>query len=231
MSNVEEKRVKKFLGFNSSVDPETGEVLIKDFCSYPQKSKKCKRLYQMLEKVFIGFEGIEFPVKVKHWVVEGMINDNNGIHPDFKGILQLIASQQIEDKSLPIFFKAEVVYNNRASLPTLKVHFYQLTKEGDIEIHSADELVEYTFIHYRNTDQFTDKRIQLLLKEGVNICELLTIPILPLQFIKFDDKGCMQAFTHLQRQQTIRYKIPCGTKTDKNSWGIQPYSDSGNNHK
>jgi hypothetical protein len=54
-------------------------------------------------------------------------------------------------------------------------------------------MIDYCQIVYENTKQFTKKRIAKL-EKYVNTAELFQMPFLPMEMVKFDEKGDIRDF-------------------------------------
>jgi hypothetical protein len=91
------------------------------------------------------------------------------------------------------FIKSEIHYPKKAKYPNLIIHFYQLVNENGVLIDNSNEMIEYCQIYYDNTNQFTKKRISDL-EKYVNTEELLRIPFLPIELVRFDEFGNITDF-------------------------------------
>lgn len=169
---------------------EDGSIEILGLDDYPQMSKNSFDLHKHLDLHNIYKSGVEFPINLYHWSVT-ITPDSEEIIKKYYSLdgIKTILDENISSlKDKITFFKPEITYPPKSKYPNLILHFYQLVEDGGMYILVDDELAmfETCLIHYKNTKQFTKKRIKDLQKL-VNVCELQQIPFLPIELIQFNE--------------------------------------------
>jgi hypothetical protein len=169
---------------------EDGSIEILDLSAYPQMSLNSFYLHKHLDLININHSGIEFPIQLKNWRVT--------IKPDTEDIIKKYYSLDgikiILDENIPqlknntTFFKPEISFPPNSNYPNFIIHFYQVVEEGGIYVIDDIDMFETCLVHYEDTEQFTEERIEAL-EKLVNVAELYQIPFLPIEEIKFDKDG------------------------------------------
>jgi hypothetical protein len=181
------KEIDTLFSFPINYDEE-GNVEINNLPNYPQENKNSQKLYERLELLKIDESGLSFPTRLKKWTV--IINPINKetIIKYFKidGIKMVVEENKSKLKDKITFVKPQILYNKKAKYPNLIIHFYQVDDEDGVFIIDEFDLIDYTQIIYTNTKQFTAKRI-IALEQYVNCLELLQIPLIPIEMVKFDE--------------------------------------------
>lgn len=182
------KKLKPIFGFEVNYD-ENGNIEINDVNQFPQESKNSQKLYDRLELSKIEDSGIIFPVMLKKWIIT--INPiNNDIIMDYfriSGIKKVIEENNSKLEGKTTFVKGAIQYPKKSKYPNLNIHFYEVVNDGGDEVINIFDMIEYCKIQY-NVKQFTPKRIANL-EKLVNTEELLRIPYLPVELIRFDNFG------------------------------------------
>ncbi len=180
------KKLEPLLGFECILD-EKGIVTIDVDCQFPQERDNCKILYKRLEELKIIDSMIEFPLRLKHWVVTINPTDKFTIMNYFRidGIKKIVEENKSKLIDKITFVKPEVQYKKKAKYPNLHIHFFQVTDEEGMEIMDIQEMQETCFIYYENTKQFTKKRLSDL-EEFVNPLELQVMTFFPMELVEFD---------------------------------------------
>ena len=188
------KKLESYLGFDINLDDE-GNVVIKDMCKYPQLTKNCQEFYNRMELLKIDESKITFPLMIKDWVVTINPTDKETIMEYFKigGIKKVVEEQKSKLIGKTTFIKPEIHYPKKAKCPNLIIHFYQLVNEGGVLIYDEYDMIDYCQIVYENTKQFTKKRVAKL-EKYVNTAELFQMPFLPMEMVRFNEKGDIRDF-------------------------------------
>jgi len=182
------KKLEPLFGFDVNYD-ENGNVEINDVKQFPQESKNSQKLYDRLELLKIEDSGIIFPVMLKKSIITiNPINDET-IMDYFRisGIKKVIEENKSKLVGKTTFVKGAVQYTKKSKYPNLNIYFFEVVNEGGDEVINIFDMVEYCKIQY-NIKQFTPKRIANL-EKLVNTEELLRIPYLPIELIRFDNFG------------------------------------------
>ena len=188
------KKLKPIFGFNVNYDDE-GHIEVDVSCSYPQEKKNCQEFYNRMELLKIDESKITFPLMIKDWVVTINPTNKETIMKYFKieGIKKVVEEHKSKLIGKTTFIKPEIHYPKKAKYPNLIIHFYQLVDEGGVEIYDEYDLIDYCQIFYDNTLQFTEKRIADL-EKLVNTEELIRMPFLPIELVRFDEFGNVMDF-------------------------------------
>ena len=171
---------------------DDGSIEIFDLCNYPQESKNCFYLHKHLDLININNSDIDFPIHLKHWTVT-ITPDTDGIIKRYYSIdgIKIILDENISQlKDNTTFFKPEISFPPNSKYPNFMIHFYQVVEDGGIYLNIIDDIdmFEYCLVHYKDTEQFTEERIEDL-EKLVSVAELQQIPFLPIEEIKFDKNG------------------------------------------
>jgi hypothetical protein len=197
------KKLKPLLGFGCKADGQ-GLVSIDVDCQFPQERDNCKMLYNRLEELKIIDSMIEFPLRLKHWVVT--------VNPDkftlmnyfrIDGIKKIVEENKSKLIGKMTFVKPEVQYNKKAKYPNLHIHFFQVTDEEGIEIIDIQDMLETCFIYYENTKQFTKKRLSDL-EEFVNPLELQVMTFFPMELVEFDIENGEEILDFPQQMRMLK---------------------------
>lgn len=180
------KKLKPLFGFECESD-EQGLVSIDVDCEFPQDRVNCEILYKRLEELKIIESKIEFPLRLKHWVVTINPTDKFTLMNYFRieGIKKIVEENKSKLIGKTTFVKPEVQYKKKAKYPNLHIHFYQVSDDNGIEILDIQDMLETCFIYYENTKQFTKKRLSDL-EEFVNPLELQVMTFFPMELVEFD---------------------------------------------
>ena len=180
------KKLKPLLGFECESD-EQGLVSIDLDCEFPQDRVNCEILYKRLEELKIIESKIEFPLRLKHFIVTINPTDKFTIMNYFRidGIKKIVEENKHKLIGKTTFIKPEVQYNKKAKYPNLHIHFFQVSDDKGTEILDIQDLLEACFIYYENTKQFTKKRLSDL-EEFVNPLELQVMTFFPMELVEFD---------------------------------------------
>jgi hypothetical protein len=81
-----------------------------------------------------------------------------------------------------------MTFLTNSKYPDFIIHFYQVVEDGGIYVIDDLDMFEYCLVHYKDTEQFTEERIEDL-EKLVNVAELYQITFLPIEEIKFDKDG------------------------------------------
>ena len=169
---------------------DDGSIEILDLCPYPQMSLNSFYLYKHLDLININNSGIEFPIQLKHWTVN-ITPDTEDIikkYYSLDGIKIILDENKSQLKNNTTFFKPEMTFLPKSKYPNLIIHFYQIVEDGGIYVIDDLDMFENCLVHYEDTKQFTEERIEAL-EKLVNVSELYQIPFLPIEEIKFDKNG------------------------------------------
>lgn len=188
------KKLQPLFGFDVNYD-ENGNIEINDVCQYPEESPNCRKLFESMELLKIDESGITFPINLKHWVITVKPNNKEIIMDYFRiaGIKKLVEEHKSELIGKITFIKPEIKYPEKGKYPNLNIHFYQLADEGGVLIYDEYDMIDYCQIVYENTKQFTKKRVADL-EKLVNVAELQQMPFLPIEMVRFDEKGGVRDF-------------------------------------
>jgi hypothetical protein len=177
---------------------DDGSVEILDLCAYPQDSKNCFYLHKHLDLHNIYKSGVEFPINLSHWSVN-ITPDNEEIIKKYYSLdgIKIILDENIDKlKGEITFFKPEITYFPNSKFPNLIIHFYQLVNVGGVSIIDELDMFENCLIHYQDTKQFTEDRLEEL-EKLVKVDELHQIPFLPIELIQFDEDKIKEIEQHI----------------------------------
>jgi hypothetical protein len=190
---------KKFTknGYDVVEDTEKKIHYITDFPQFPNKNIRSKDIFQTIEQIVLTEKHISFPMKfnIIERVVKLCIDTQD--YFSFEGIKNLINRDKHLFIGTDTFFKVKFSYEE--NFPILKIIYYTIDNEkGQIDCSSMDMLLHIIFINY-NQKQFTKKRVNYL--ENVvelNMDEIRQIPILPVQWLKYDLDGNLLDFPNFK---------------------------------
>jgi hypothetical protein len=175
---------------------EKENMVIDTNCNYPQQSSACKRLFVALESIKLEDENIIFPLKVKRWsVIIDPTEENIIQYFSMRGIMRYIEQYHSRLKDTITFFKPEVYFPSKYSLPVLTLHFYELNYEGRLNISNAYQLSNLCMIDVRDI-KITPYRLYELEKYNIDVDWFKHLPFLPMELIKFDETGNIMEFQH-----------------------------------
>ena len=188
------KKLKPIFGFRVNYD-DGGNIEVDVSCGFPQEKKNCQEFYNRMELLKIDESKITFPLMIKDWVVTINPINKETIMEYFKikGIKKVVEEHKSKLIGKTTFIKPEIHYPKKAKYPNLTIHFYQLVDEGGVEIYDEYDMIDYCQIFYENTLQFTKKRITDL-EKYVNTEELIRMPFLPIELVRFDEFGNIMDF-------------------------------------
>jgi hypothetical protein len=180
------KKLDPLFGFECETN-ERGLISIEVDCQFPQERNNCEILYKRFEELMIIDSQVEFPLRLKHWMVTINPTDKFTIMNYFRieGIKKIVEENKSKLIGKTTFVKPEVQYNKKAKYPNLHIHFYQVSEDEGIEMINIYDMVESCFIYYENTKQFTKKRLSDL-EEFVNPLELQVMSFFPMELVMFD---------------------------------------------
>ena len=183
------KKLDPLFGFECETN-ERGLISIEVDCQFPQERKNCEILYKRFEELMIIDSQVEFPLRLKHWMVTINPTDKFTIMNYFRieGIKKIVDENKSKLIGKTTFVKPEVQYNKKAKYPNLHIHFYQVSEDEGLEMIDLYDMVQSCFIHYENTKQFTKKRISDL-EEFVNPLELQVMSFFPMELVVFDNEN------------------------------------------
>jgi len=180
------KKLDPLFGFECETN-ERGLISIEVDCQFPQERNNCEILYKRFEELMIIDSQVEFPLRLKHWMVTINPTDKFTIMNYFRieGIKKIVEENKSKLIGKTTFVKPEVQYNKKAKYPNLHIHFYQVSEDEGIEMINIYDMVESCFIYYENTKQFTKKRLSDL-EEFINPLELQVMSFFPMELVMFD---------------------------------------------
>lgn len=180
------EKLQTLFGFECEAN-ERGLISINVDCEFPQERNNCEMLYKRFEELMIIDSQVEFPLRLKHFLVTINPTDKFTIMNYFRieGIKKIVEENKSKLIGKTTFVKPEVQYNKKAKYPNLHIHFYQVSDDKGIEIIDLHDMVETCFIKYENIKQFTKKRLSDL-EEFVNPLELQVMSFFPMELVVFD---------------------------------------------
>lgn len=164
---------------------------------FPQQSKSTLLFYNCLEEYNIKESGIQFPIRLIHWVdtINPLNKETIMNYYNIRGIKKIVDENKSKLIGNTTFIKPEVSYEKKKKYPNLHIHFYQLSEDEGALINNVNEMIQFCSIHYENTKQFTSKRISDL-EKYVNTLEIHQMTFLPMEEVKFDNNGQIIDFQH-----------------------------------
>jgi hypothetical protein len=164
---------------------------------FPQQSEGTLKFYNGLEEHSIRESGIQFPLRLIHWVytVNPINKETIMNYYNIRGIKKIVDENKSKLIGKTTFIKPEVQYPKKAKYPNLHVHFYQVSEDKGTFINNVSEMIQFCSIHYENTKQFTSKRISDL-EIYVNTLEIRQMTFLPMEEVKFDNNVQIMDFQH-----------------------------------
>lgn len=180
------KKLDPLFGFECETN-ERGLISVEVDCQFPQERNNCEILYKRFEELMIIDSQVEFPLRLKHWMVTINPTDKFTIMNYFRieGIKKIVEENKSKLIGKTTFVKPEVQYNKKAKYPNLHIHFYQVSEDEGIEMKNLYDMIDSCFIFYENTKQFTRKRLSDL-DEFVNPLELQVMSFFPMELVMFD---------------------------------------------
>jgi len=198
------KKLKPLFGFECRLDDD-GLVEVDIECEFPEDNSNCLKFFRQLEKQKIIDSKIDFPIRLIHWTVTINPTDRFTIMNYFTidGLKKIVEEHKSKLIGKTTFVKPQVEYNKKVKYPNLNLHFYQVSDEVGMMIFDIDDMIESCFIQYENTKQFTPKRLADL-EPYVNPKELQIMSFLPMELVKFNDKGKIEDFQqHLLAKKSV----------------------------
>jgi hypothetical protein len=198
------KKLKPLFGFECESD-EQGLVSIDVDCEFPQDRVNCEILYKRLEELKIIESKIEFPLRLKHFIVTINPTDKFTIMNYFRieGIKKIVEENKSKLMGKTTFVKPEVQYNKKAKYPNLHIHFYQVSEDEGMQIFDIEDMIESCFIYYENNKQFTKKRLSDL-EEFVNPLELQVMTFFPMELVEFDIENGNEILDFPQQMRMLK---------------------------
>ena len=198
------KKLDPLFGFECETN-ERGLISIEVDCQFPQERNNCEILYKRFEELMIIDSKIEFPLRLKHWMVTINPTDKFTIMNYFRieGIKKIVEENKSKLIGKITFVKPEVQYNKKAKYPNLHIHFYQVSEDEGIEMVNLYDMAESCFIRYENTKQFTKKRLSDL-EEFVNPLELQVMSFFPMELVVFDIENGKEILDFPQQMRMLK---------------------------
>ena len=180
------EKLQTLFGFECEAN-ERGLISVEVDCEYPQEKDNCLMLYNRFEELMIIDSNVEFPLRLKHWVVTINPTDKFTIMNYFRieGIKKIVDENKSKLIGKTTFVKPEVQYNKKAKYPNLHIHFYQVSEDEGLEMINLYDMVGSCAIFCENTKQFTKKRLSDL-EVLVNPIELRVMSFFPMELVVFD---------------------------------------------
>ena len=198
------KKLEPLFGFECRLDDD-GLVEVDIECEFPEDNSNCLKFFRQLEKQKIIDSKIDFPIRLIHWTVTINPTDRFTIMNYFTidGLKKIVEEHKSKLIGKTTFVKPQVEYNKKVKYPNLHLHFYQISDDEGMLIFDIDDMIESCFIHYDNTKQFTSKRLTDL-EPYVNSKELQIMSFLPMELVRFNDKGEIDDFQqHLLAKKSV----------------------------
>ena len=164
------------------------DYYINDFPNFPNQNQKSKKLFQSLERIILLEKEIIYPLKFNLTERVVKLCDETSEFFSFSGIKKLID----RDKSLFIntktFFKTKISFVDNNT--ELKIIYHTIDNDkGLIDCYSSEMLLDIIFINYK-LKQFTPRRVEVLTDlYNLDMNEIRQIPLLPVQWLDFDENG------------------------------------------
>jgi hypothetical protein len=164
---------------------------------FPQQSEGTLKFYNGLEEHNIKESGIQFPIRLIHWVdtINPVNKETIMDYYDIRGIKKIVEVNKSKLIGKTTFIKPEIQYQPKTKYPNLHIHFYQVSEDNGTIVNNIKEMIQFCSIYYENTKQFTSKRISDL-EIYVNTLEIRQMPFLPMEKVKFDNNGNIKDFEH-----------------------------------
>lgn len=197
------EEIDNIYGFPVIYNKEEQTLIIKNNCGSQHQNRACRKLYQLLEQIYILYEKLQYPLRINEWIaVLEPTDENIEKYYSAKGISTFITENKIRLNNTITFFKPEVNYYKNQELPNLIFHFFQVSYDGKLDIDDSFELSDRCFINYKDTKQFTPLRIKKLQQKGIDYKMIKDIPLLPIERIQFDKNGKLVEFKHTDFNKT-----------------------------
>jgi hypothetical protein len=164
------------------------DYYIDDFPNFPNQNQKSKKLFQSLERIILSEKELIYPLKFNLTERVVKLCDETSEFFSFSGIKKLID----RDKSLFIntktFFKTKISFVDNNT--ELKIIYHTIDNDkGLIDCYSLEMLLDIIFINYK-LQQFTPRRVEVLTDiYNLDMNEIRQIPLLPVQWLDFDENG------------------------------------------
>jgi hypothetical protein len=190
------KKLKTILGLEYK-RLDDGFYQIEVNYDFPQQSKSTQLFYNCLEEYNIIESGIQFPIRLIHWIdtINPLNKETIMNYYNIRGIKKIVEENKSKLIDKKTFIKPEVSFGKKKKYPNLHVHFYQLSEDKGTLINNINEMINFCSIQYENTKQFTSKRISDL-EIYVNTLEIRQMTFLPMEEVKFDNNGQIIDFQH-----------------------------------
>jgi len=186
------KKLKPLFGFEFRLN-EDGLVEVEIDCEFPEEKSNCLEFYRQLEKQKIIDSKIDFPTKLIHFIITINPTDIFTIMNYFRidGLKKIVEEHKSKLIGKTTFVKPQVQYPKKGKYPNLHLHFYQVSDDEGMMVFDIDDMIDSCFID--NTKQFTTKRLADL-ERYVNPMELQIMSFLPMELVRFNDKGEIDDF-------------------------------------
>ena len=198
------KKLKPLFGFECRLDDD-GLVEVEIDCEFPEDQSNCLKFYKQLEAQKIIDSKIDFPIRLIHWTITINPTDRFTIINYFTidGLKKIVEEHKSKLIGKTTFVKPQVEYNKKVKYPNLNLHFYQVSDDEGRMVFDIDDMIDCCFINYKNTQQFTPKRLADL-EPYVNPMELQIMSFLPMELVRFNSKGEIDDFQqHLLAKKSV----------------------------
>jgi hypothetical protein len=188
---------KKINNYGYKFIKNENEYYITDLPNFPNQNQKSKHLFQSLERIILKEKFIFYPTKFNITERVVLLCDETSDYFSFSGIKKLID----KDKSLFIdtntFFKIKISFVDKNT--ELKIIYYTIDNDkGLIDCSSSEMMLNIISINYK-VKQFTTKRIDMLTNEyNLDFKEIKQIPLIPVQWLDFDENGDLLDFPNFK---------------------------------
>lgn len=199
------KTLPTLFGFEAYRNEEDCTIEIDNNCIFPQISDECRKLYQAIERMLIAEEQLKYPLKIDEWntIIEPT-KENIEKYYSLEGFKLFVEENKDKFIDTVTFYKPEIEYaNEEDDLPNIIFHFYKVSYEDELNILTTFDFSDYCFISYKDTNQFTDSRIEKLVNSGINEILIQYIPMFPIEIIKFNENGNIINFRHQELNKPI----------------------------
>ena len=189
-------KIKKY-GFKIKLDKIKEIGIISDLPSFPQETNNSKELFEKLEDINFSYRNVIFPFKV---TILNRIKDielDNVEEFSIRDLYEIIKKDSHRFVNTDTFFKVGFGIRNNRYIE-LSIHYYTIDKEGETEIQSFENLLEYISV------DFDVKKIKKKIinprksKYGKPPIDIEHIPLLPLLWLEYDENNELIYFNHFK---------------------------------
>ena len=189
------KKKDKLNGYQVVKD---GEIYyIDEFPNFPNQNKKSKEVFQSVERIILNEKFIWYPTKFNITERVVLLTEDTEDYFSISGVKKLIEKDKYLFINTNTFFKIKISFIDNKT--ELKIIYYTIDDEkGLINCYSLDMLLNIIFINYK-VKQFTPRRVDFLTNVfKLNMKEIRQIPILPVQWLNFDENGDLLEFKNIK---------------------------------